>query len=57
MLKEQGMDVYLQKKDKQVMRTLINTILFEEQGKSEIFNGRNKNNSVYLDIKKCVKRI
>lgn len=51
------MGVYLWKRDKQVMSTLINTIFFEEQGKSETFHGRNKNNSIYLDIKKAVKRV
>ena len=39
------------------MKTLISTTLFEEQQKRETFNGRNKKNSIQLNIKKFVKRI
>lgn len=42
---------------KKVMKTLINTTLFEEQQNRETFNGRNKKNSIQLNIKKFVKRI
>lgn len=42
---------------KKVMKTLINTTPFEEQQNRETFNGRNKKNSIQLNIKKFVKRI